>query len=404
MTDGTDLRILILDDDHFMLKLLSRMLAKQGWRDVVCCDTARAALREMDHRMCRPGLIICDLQMPGMDGIEFIRELVRLDYAGSVLLVSGMETRILQTAEKLVRAHDIKLLGYLSKPVQASELAALMLDVALTAPTAPPRRIGQYTAEALQAALAECQLVNFYQPEVSTASTELVGLDTLVRWQHPTDGLLMPDQFIGLAEGSGLIAELTAQVLRQALEQLSRWHQAGMTARISVNVSMDNLTALDFPDMVERQLHATGLRPEQLMLEITESRLSMDMRATLDILARLRLKGVLLSIDDFGTGHSSLAQLHDLPFNQLKIDKGFVHHAWLDTTTHAIFGASLGVARQLGIESVAEGVEDLDDWNFVCQSGCMLAQGYFIARPMPADEVEPWLDRWKNRSLSLQTS
>ena len=133
------------------------------------------------------------------------------------------------------------------------------------------------------------------------------------------------------------------------------------------------------------------------MLEVTESRLMRNMRASLEILTRLRMKGLGLSIDDFGTGHSSLAQLRDLPFNQLKIDRGFVHGAWADHTTRAIYTPSLAMGKQLGMEVVAEGAEDRADWDFLCATGCDVAQGYFIAKPMPGGALPGWIADWQQR-------
>jgi len=145
----------------------------------------------------------------------------------------------------------------------------------------------------------------------------------------------------------------------------------------------------------------SGVAANDLILEVTESRLMSDVLAPLDILTRLRLKHISLSIDDFGTGHSSLMQLRDIPFDELKIDHSFVHGAGQDKTRRAIFTASLGMARQLGMKTVAEGVEDRADWNFLRQQGCDLAQGYFIAEPMPAGELHDWLNDWETRHLEL---
>jgi len=160
---------------------------------------------------------------------------------------------------------------------------------------------------------------------------------------------------------------------------------------VAVNVSMANLTALDFPDFVSEQARLKGLPPASIVLEVTESQLMRDLRAPLEILTRLRLKRFRLSIDDFGTGHSSLAQLRDLPFDELKIDRSFVHGAHNNEILRAIFQASLGLAKQLGMATVAEGVEDSDDADFVRSTGCDLAQGYLIAKPMAASQVEAWV-------------
>lgn len=208
---------------------------------------------------------------------------------------------------------------------------------------------------------------------------------------------MYPDQFIGLAEAHGLIDALTQVVLAQALRDSTTWAREGLALKVAVNVSMDNLHALEFPERITAVAAAAEVKPQSIVLEVTESQLMKDLRAPLEILTRLRLRRFKLSIDDFGTGHSSLAQLRDVPFDELKIDQGFVHGAHHNETLRAIFFASLGLAKELGMEVVAEGVEDADDWGFLLQSGCDLAQGYFIARPMPADQVLDWVAAWRAR-------
>jgi EAL domain-containing protein (putative c-di-GMP-specific phosphodiesterase class I) len=164
---------------------------------------------------------------------------------------------------------------------------------------------------------------------------------------------------------------------------------------------MDNLASLDFADFVAAQVAAAGVSPQSVVLEVTESQLMRDARAPLEILTRLRLKRFKLSIDDFGTGHSSLAQLRDIPFDELKIDQSFVHGAWANDTLRALFDSSLSLAKQLGMETVAEGVEDRADWNFLRRTECDLAQGYFIARPMPAGDLSAWIQSWQKTSIDL---
>ncbi len=254
-----------------------------------------------------------------------------------------------------------------------------------------------YDSEALGAAIRQGQLVNFYQPQVAVATGRIVGVETLVRWRHPVHGLVLPDRFIGVAERHGLINALTRVVLKEATAQAKVWREAGLALRVAVNVSMDNLTSLDFPDFVAEAAGAAGVPPGDLVMEVTESRLMGDLRASLEVLARLRLKRFHLSIDDFGTGHASFAQLRDIPFDELKIDQSFVHGAQTDRTARAIYDASLSLARQLKMEVVAEGVEDPEDWALLAQTGCPLAQGYFIARPMPAADLPAWMGRWQGQ-------
>ena len=400
MTDNFDkstIRVMLLDDEPFMLKLIGRLLENLGYTALSSHTSGREALVALAGPDGPPDLILLDLNMPEMDGIEFVRHLVEQHYAGSLVLISGEDERMLAAASTLVQAHKIEVLGHLRKPVSPAALAALLAK--WTPPAAARSRAAKvaYGADAVRTAIANGELVNYYQPKVAVTDGRVVGVETLVRWRHPVDGLVLPDQFIGIAEAHGLIDDLTRVVLRQALAQTRAWRDAGLTLRVAVNVSMDNLAALSFADFVVAEAVEAGVMPSEIVLEVTESRLMADLRAPLEILTRLRLKRFRLSIDDFGTGHSSLAQLRDIPFDELKIDQGFVHRAWQDETLRAIFYASLGLAGQLNMEAVAEGVEDQDDWDFLRRTRCDLAQGYFIARPMPAADLPGWIETWDAR-------
>ena len=397
MSGASGIHILVLDDEPFMLKLLARLLTNLGFTSVATCDAGQAALDLVDDTLHVPQLILCDLNMPGMDGVEFIRKLVEHGYGGSLILVSGEDERTLQSARKLVQAHRITVLGVLQKPVSPQMLSKLLTGWVPEAHTAARLPGKGYSEDRLNQAIRQGELVNHYQPKVAVATGEVVGVETLVRWRHPQDGLVYPDQFVGLAETHGLIDALTSVVLAQALRDTAAWVYQGLKLKVAVNVSMDNLTALEFPERVTACAAAAEVAPLSIVLEVTESQLMKDLRAPLEILTRLRMRRFKLSIDDFGTGHSSLAQLRDVPFDELKIDQSFVHGAHSNETNRAIFFASLGLAKELGMEVVAEGVEDQADWDFLQKTGCDLAQGYFIARPMPAEDLVAWVAAWRDR-------
>lgn len=395
------MKIVLIDDDPFALKLLARQLINLGFTDPLQFVGAEAALVALESDGPAVDLVFCDLQMPETDGVEFVRRLASLDYRGGLVLVSGEDGRIVHAAEKLAQAYELDVLGTLRKPVAPDRLHKLLADHRYDAASAPRPARKEYTAQQLQQGLEARQLVNYYQPKVDLATGAVVGVETLVRWQHPEDGLVYPDQFIGLAEQHGLIDALTSQVLTMALRQGGAWHANGLPLRLAVNISMDNLGALDFPDMVAREAAAAGLPLTQLTLEVTESRLMQDRLASLEVLPRLRLKGIGLSIDDFGTGHSSLAQLRDIPFSELKVDRGFVHGASGDVYLRAILEGCLGMARLLAIDTVAEGVELADDWELLRACGCQVAQGDFVGKPMAAEELPAWLGVWEQRSRAL---
>jgi EAL domain-containing protein (putative c-di-GMP-specific phosphodiesterase class I) len=403
------LRVLAIDDEAFQLKLLARQFALLGVDSVGTYQDGAQALAALAEG-APVDLVCCDLQMPAMDGVQFVRHLAEVGFRGMVLLVSGEDGRILQTAERLARTHGLQVAGALAKPVRPDQLRGVVDAVRVRMSEAlQPARQGQaprrrYDAEAIREAIDLGHLVNHYQPKVELATGRVVGVETLVRWQHPRDGLVYPDQFVDAAESAGLIDDLTRAVLdgpQGALMQARAWQDAGLPLQVAVNVSMDNLTSHGFADMVGNAVARAGIPPSRLVLEVTESRLMRDPLVALDVLTRLRLKRISLSIDDFGTGHSSLAQLRDVPFDELKLDRSFVHGAHARESLHVLVQGCIDMARQLGLKTVAEGVEDLDDLHHLRACGCDLVQGWLIARPMAAGALPGWMAQWPQRQSQL---
>lgn len=222
-----------------------------------------------------------------------------------------------------------------------------------------------------------------------------------MRWRHPRDGLVVPGQFIPQAEASDVIVRLGEQVLDNALRDLRRWRDAGKPWEVAVNVSTRSFSDLDYPDMLAERARRAGVALEHVVLEITESQMAADPKSQLDILTRLRLKGARLSIDDFGTGYSFLSQLHELPVEELKIDRSFVHGAAADPQLAAIVASNIRLAQELGFRCIAEGVEDAADWAFLREARCGCAQGYLVGKPMPAEALDDWHADWQRRVVAL---
>jgi diguanylate cyclase (GGDEF)-like protein len=249
----------------------------------------------------------------------------------------------------------------------------------------------------LRNAIAEGQLVLHYQPKVDARTGRVVGTEALVRWQHPDYGLLGPWEFISLAEATGLIHPLTFHVLELALRQQREWIDAGHDLRVAVNLSPHCLRDPAVPVRVERLLQETGVPPRLLVLEVTESAVMADSSRAVETLNQLHDLGVRLSIDDFGTEYSSLGRLKDLPVHELKIDRSFVSVMRSSRKELAIARTVIELGHSLGLEVVAEGVEDQATWTELELLRCDILQGFYIAKPMPADELPRWLAVWSRR-------
>jgi diguanylate cyclase (GGDEF)-like protein len=238
---------------------------------------------------------------------------------------------------------------------------------------------------ALHRALDRGEFRVFYQPAVDLRMGELIGVEALVRWQHPERGLVGPDQFIALTEETGLIVPLGSWVLREACRQWKRWEESGTpTPRMSVNLSTRQLGQPDLVDVVADVLEETGMEPGRLSLEITESTVLADTEAALDTLEALKRQGVRISLDDFGTGYSSLALLKRIPVDELKVDRSFVAGLGLDPQDSPIVSTVVGLAEALGLAAIAEGVETTAQAQELRRIGCRFAQGFYFARPQPS--------------------
>lgn len=395
----TERPVLLIDDEPFALKLLSHQIERSGYVLRHPHGDSMAGLADARSLVGRDALLFLDLQMPDLDGIEFIRALAQFGFDGELVLVSGEHRRIVQVAMRLARAHGLRVLGSLDKPVRLEDMALLLAQPAVAA--ARQAHLGKtpdwMTRAELQQAVEGGQLRNVYQPKVSLRDGRLAGVETLVRWHHPVHGLVPPDEFIHFAEREEMIHLVTRQVLGEALAQMQRWDQAGLQLQVAVNISMDDLDNLAFPDDVAQAARLRGGTLTRLLLEVTESRLMRDPLRAVDALGRLRLKRVGLSIDDYGTGHSSLSQLRDLPFDELKLDQSFVRGAHQREDLRCILESTIRMAQTLELNTVAEGVETLEEWQLLRQLGCECAQGWFICRALPGDEIPAWQAQWAQR-------
>jgi diguanylate cyclase (GGDEF)-like protein len=244
----------------------------------------------------------------------------------------------------------------------------------------------------LRRAMDEAELVLFYQPKVDLRTGQAKGVEALARWSHPERGMLSPDEFIPLAERSNLLRPMTLYLLDTAMRQANAWRSRGIEVSVAVNLSMQNMLDLRLPNDLARLLTSWRLPAGSLELEITESTIMADHRRAQTILGRLSKMGVRLSIDDFGTGYSSLQYLQELPVDAIKIDKSFVISMETDPSNATIVQSTVDLGHNLGLEVVAEGVEDMESYNKLASLGCDYAQGYFLSKPLSPDKLTIWLE------------
>lgn len=391
----SEFRAMVADDQPFVRHTIVKFLTGLGVRDVVEADDGDAAVAILDDPASAVDILFCDLQMPGRDGIEILRVLSELNSDTAIVIISGEDAELLTAAVKLGEEQGLHVLGSLEKPATVEKVRAFMAQLVASPGKKSFRQSAEYNQNDLRKAIDGGQIIPHFQPKVNMASREMISVEALARWRHPEHGLVSPGLFIPLAEQSGLIDDLTNTMLEQSVRQCVAWEAEGISVQLAVNLSVDSLERLDLPEHLVGLVEKAGFKPAQIVLEVTESRISDNPTTLLDIATRLRLKRFMLSIDDFGTGFSSLQQLQRLPFTELKVDQAFVTGAGQDKTARSILESSIDLAQKLGMKIVVEGIETKDDWDLVSALGCDLAQGYFIARPMPADEVAGWLASWR---------
>jgi len=249
----------------------------------------------------------------------------------------------------------------------------------------------------LRQALENEEFVVHYQPQIDTKTEELVGMEALVRWNHPSMGLVPPSKFIPLAEETGLIVQLDRWVMKTAMNQISKWNSQNAENKfVSLNLSMKQLDQKDFLEFVKKSLHETKCLPSFLELEITESQIMKDAKKCIHILEKVKELGILISIDDFGTGYSSLSYLKKFPISKIKIDQSFVRDLPTDEDDVALVKAIISIAKNLNLSTIAEGVETNEQREFMLKHGCDKIQGYFYSKPIPADEMEKLLEKGIN--------
>jgi len=369
-------RLLVIDDEPALGQFVKKVAKASGF-EVVVTDDPSAFMNVARH--WHPTVIMLDLKMPGTDGIQLLRSLAADNCPAHVVLTSGSDVKILESAIQLGRDRGLNMSEALPKPMRVENLQTRLAGF--------KRGSKPLLSKDLQAALGANELFLEYQPKLDCRLGRITGAEALLRWRHPTQGIIGPTQFIALAEETGLIHRVTDWVIATAAAQAARWRadHLNLEIAVAVNFSASDLVDLDLPERLEQHCLNAAIDPAVLTLELTETGAMREAVQMMDVLTRLRLKGFKLSIDDFGTGYSSLVQLQKAPFSEIKIDLSFVTQMMRNAGCRVIVEIIIDLARKLGLQSVAEGVEDAAALKTLIDLGCDMAQGYYISRPMAAD-------------------
>jgi len=389
-------KIYIVDDDDQQANLMQAMINTLKLES----EIFTSSIQFLKAPITANDIVILDLQMPEKDGIEIMRDMESYNKKPHFILVSGFDERVLHSAKQLAESKQLNVISTLSKPFKAKEFISIIKKHHAecvkhclqqnSIPTAEHNNENT-SIEELKLALRKHQLIVYFQPQIAFDTRDFYSAEVLVRWQHPEKGLLLPEYFLPLAEKHQLMNLLTEEILMLTIKEYKRLIDSGLDIRISINLSAQNVNDLSMPEKLEGLLKSFNIDPGCIALEITESALMDKVSDSLDILNRLRMKGFSLSIDDFGTGYSSLVKLYQAPFTELKIDQHFIQRSAIDQDATAIIKICILLANELNMKTVAEGVESKEIWDQLQSMNCDIAQGNFIAKPMPTDEFIQWL-------------
>ncbi|MCC5876488.1 MAG: EAL domain-containing response regulator [Candidatus Sumerlaeia bacterium] len=404
----TGKRLLIIDDDPMIGRTISAIAESISVETIYTVDAGEFFQHAADWA---PTHIAVDLVMPEMDGIQVLAELAHRGCNARIIITSGQGHRILEAAKRSAAWRGLNIIAVLGKPFSPASLRELLMESGNTSSVVDrlPGSLEQgamyeFREEELQQALNENQFHLVYQPKLECQSGNLAGFEALVRWQQPGGAVVPPDRFIPLAERTGLIDSLTEHVLDEGIawfsgftrklttthpEEFERNVLGGLT--LSINISVRTLANSSLMESIENRCLMWKVPTSSIIFELTETSAMEDPVFSLDLLTRLRLKGFQLSIDDFGTGFSSMLQLVRLPFSEIKVDKSFVMTASDSAEHRTVIKSIVGLGHNLGLKCTAEGLEDPRTLQYLRDVGCDLVQGYHISRPLRSDQIEEWV-------------
>lgn len=389
-------RVLVVDGDPFMAANAVQMLAHAGISDVRVARDSADALAIVERPLGTPDLIVCALDGNGQDGLLLIHSLADRAFHGQVVVTSGSDYRMMASLAAVAAESGLRVAATLSTPLDSAALGRMLADFRSTAPegAGPEWLPPAIDLAGLDARLAAGAPMLAIQPLVMLGDRRVVGGEVLIRWNDAEHGVVAPAAIIAAAEATGRIDAVTNEVFRQAAAWFGYWNRMGTHLRVSVNVSIRNLDRVDLPGRLLTLCETAGIAPEQMVIEITESGLLESSAVARGVIARLHLHGFGLSIDNFGTGYSSVEDLRNGPFSEVKIDRQFLRGVHDSIDARELIEAAIARGRAVGLPLVVGGIETLEDWQLAQQLDFDLAQGYYIATPMDPALFLSWKAGW----------
>lgn len=377
--------VLLVDDDPIQIAVLTNYFLSIQAGNIFVASDATEALSILQREKNAIDLIVSDLQMPNMDGLEFMRHLKDAQFSGKLALVSGVQQGLLDHAGRLANLHNLNFIGQISKPMTKDKLDTVFLAKTEGMVSEQPANNIVISQDDFTAALENGDIIPFYQPKFDVQSGRIVGAEALARWKKAGAGNVSPEVFVKFAENNGRIEDLTCSLFKQVLTDTSRFIKHLADQKVAVNLSASLMSNIALPDRLLSLMNLANIKPDNISFEVTESSI-LDLDAsTLEVLSRLRISGFDVAIDDFGTGSSNIQTLRDFPYSELKIDRAFIQNAISNTFSAETVRASIALAREMDMIVVAEGIEDQEVLDFVRSKGIEQAQGFYLAKPMSAD-------------------
>lgn len=391
-------RFLVVEDHDVQRRLLVQILANLGASDVLEAGDGHAALRLMGETDRPIDIMVTDLSMPGMDGIELIRRVGEGGSGVSIILSSALAPELLASVANMAQAYNVKLLGMVRKPPSAVKLAPLIEQY--VADRTSPGAAGEqdFSLAAIAQAFVRDEFESRFEPTVNLASLAVEGVQAVPVWRHPVRGELPAPDFLPAVKSYGLADDIAWMMLRKCAAQSAAWRRGGLELGISVGLGLDSLAELELAARIEKVVRREGADPRGLVLGIGEDAVEAASARALENLVRLRVLGFGLAVDEFGTGSMAAPPLARIAFNALKISRTFVKPKKKGKPVWDGLAVALGVAQQLRVVAVADGIATPDDWNLLQELQCHRGQGPLIAKPLAGDAVPDWLKTWPPRA------